>query len=123
MFEHGPSKTRARLGEMAGAGTAMGSIGVEQTGPPGRAGVGYWLGVPYWRKGVMREALAAVIDVGFDELAFHKLEAEVFAHNVASRALVESLGFRLEGMVRAGQQKYGEWVDDAIYGLLRDERH
>ncbi len=113
---------RDRTGELSGsAGAPLGSIGTRPLGPPGRADVGYWLGVPYWRRGVMSEALRAVLDLGFGELRYHKVEAEVFAHNQAGRALVESMGMVLEGVSRQSIRKYGEWIDAAHYGILWEE--
>ena len=113
---------RDRTGELSGSeGAALGSIGTRPLGPPGRADVGYWLGVPYWRRGVMSEALRAVLDLGFGELRYQKVEAEVFADNQAGRALVESVGMVLEGVSRRSIQKYGEWIDAAHYGILWEE--
>ncbi len=113
---------RDRSGTLTGeSGTPMGAIGTRPLGAPGVGDVGYWLGVPYWRQGVMAEALRAVLDLCFGELNMHKIEAEVFAHNVAGRALVESMGMVLEGVLRRSIRKYDDWVDAARYGILWEE--
>lgn len=106
-------------GELTGSpGQAVGAIGTRPLGVPGRADVGYWLGRPYWRQGVMSEALGALIELGVTDLAYAKIEASVFVDNLAGRRLVERAGFELEGIVRRALRKYGEWVDEAMYGLL-----
>lgn len=113
---------RDRTGTIAGtAGQALGAIGTRPRGVPGRADVGYWLGRPYWGKGLMTEALAALVTLGTTELGYAKIEADVFAHNVAGRRLVERAGFEQEGMIRRGASKAGGWVDVALYGLVVDE--
>ena len=69
----------------------------------------------------MSEALRAVMDLGFNELRYHKIEAEVYSHNARGRSLVESMGMTQEGVTRPGQFKNGEWVDTVHYGVLHDE--
>lgn len=102
-------------------GTALGMISARPTDVPGRGDVGYWLGKPYWGKGIMREALIAVLDLCFDDFDQVKVEAEIFTTNSRSKKLVESLGMQLEGTIRSAHLKRGEWVDAHIYGILREE--
>lgn len=113
---------RDRAGEIAGVpGIALGAIGTRPREEPGRADVGYWLGRPFWGRGVMGEVLAALLRFGFDELGFAKVEADVFTHNERGRRLVERLGMTHEGTIRRAHRKYGEWVDIALYGMLPEE--
>ena len=84
---------RDASGDLTGTmGRVMGNIGTRPLGVPGRADVGYWLGYPYWGRGVMSEALSAVLRFGFDTLDYAKIEAEVLIDNIRSLRLVESLG-------------------------------
>lgn len=113
---------RDREGSLSGAsGQALGAIGTRPRDNPGRADVGYWLGRPYWGKGVMGEALRALIELGFNELDYYKMEADVHTHNERGIRLVESVGMNREGVIRRAFRKYGELVDTALYGLLREE--
>jgi len=113
---------RDRSGDLTKtAGTAIGAIGTSPRGEFGRGDVGYWLGKPFWGQGVMGEALGALIDLGFTELNYYKMEAEVFTENVRGRRLVERAGMTREGTVRQAYRKYGEWVDAAIYAVLYEE--
>ena len=64
----------------------------------GRREVGYWLGRPFWGRGIATAALRAFLT----EEARRPLEAHVAAHNVASRRVLEKCGFRACGEVLAG---------------------
>lgn len=113
---------RDRTGEITGMeGQAMGSIGINQRGPVGRCDVGYWLAPPYWRQGLMSEALSAVVDHAFTNLGVVKLEADVFIGNSAGIALLERVGFSREGTVRRVHPKRGRWVDAHLYGIIPED--
>jgi RimJ/RimL family protein N-acetyltransferase len=103
------------------AGAVLGSVGVRPLGAPGRADLGYYLAEPFWGRGLMREAVAAVVLHGFDVLRLHKIEAEVFTTNPRGMRLVERLGFRQEGLIRRAVLKRGAWKDTAYYGLVPGE--
>jgi 8-oxo-dGTP diphosphatase len=66
---------------------------------PGAIEIGYWLGVPYWRQGYGREAIAGLIDLCFADPAIGRIVAAVHPDNDASAKLQESLGF-----VRVGER-------------------
>ena len=86
-----------------------------------RAEIGYALGRDYWRQGYMHEALSAVISYAFDELGFHRIEADVDPRNDASIRTVERLGFQREGYLRERWQVGGEIQDALFFGLLRPD--
>jgi RimJ/RimL family protein N-acetyltransferase len=60
--------------------------------------LGYWLGVPYWGKGYATEALHAVIDYAFTDLAHEALQAGCRVTNPASRRVLEKCGFQWTGV-------------------------
>lgn len=85
-----------------------------------RASIGYELARPFWRQGIMQEALEAIIKLGFEEMGLNRIEAVVMPENSASIKLLESLGFRQEGLLR----EYENWgskgfTDLCIFSLLR----
>jgi [ribosomal protein S5]-alanine N-acetyltransferase len=113
---------RDRSGAVTGSsGSALGMISARPGDEPGRGDVGYWLGMPYWGRGIMSEALAAVLDLCFGDLDQVKIEAEIFTSNPRSMRLVGKLGMQLEGTIRSAHFKRGKWVDAHIYGILREE--
>ncbi len=81
--------------------------------------IGYELARDHWRKGIMTEALKAIIKWGFHELNFKRIEAMVMVENTASIKLLGSLGFVEEGLLR----EYGFWKrqfhDLKVFSLLR----
>jgi len=62
------------------------------------AELGYWLAVPYWGKGYATEALHAVIDYAFTDLAHESLQAGARVTNPASRRVLEKCGFQWTGV-------------------------
>ncbi len=60
--------------------------------------LGYWLGVPYWGKGYGTEALHALIDYAFTDLAHDALQAGARVTNPASRRVLEKCGFQWTGV-------------------------
>ena len=81
--------------------------------------LGYDLARDYWRRGLMSEAVAAVLRLGFEQLALHRVEATVMAGNTASAALLDRAGFRREGVMRERALKRGEFRDVWMFGLTR----
>ena len=60
--------------------------------------LGYWLGVEHWGKGYATEALHAVIDYAFTDLAHAALQAGSRVTNPASRRVLEKCGFQWTGV-------------------------
>ena len=89
--------------------------------PSARAVLGYDLGRRHWRQGIMSLALSAVLGFGFEQMALNRVEALVFTENVASRQLLEKLGFAGDGVLREYERVGGRFVDMAMYSLLRRE--
>ncbi len=86
-----------------------------------RAELGFALGRAHWRKGLMREALGALLDFGFGEWNFHRIEADVDPRNEPSLRLLEGLGFQREGFLRERWLANGETQDTVLLGLLQKE--
>jgi ribosomal-protein-alanine N-acetyltransferase len=84
-----------------------------------RCDIGYMLARPHWGRGIMQEALPAIIGYGFSALDLHRIEADIHPDNIASARILERLHFRLEGHLRERWFVNGELSDSLIYGLLR----
>ncbi len=63
------------------------------------AEIGYWVGKPYWNKGICTEALRLMIDYCFDVKGFHALWCDYFVDNPASGRVMEKCGFRDTGKI------------------------
>ncbi|HEX7063417.1 MAG TPA: GNAT family protein [Woeseiaceae bacterium] len=102
-------------------GRAVGGIGIE----PGEgvyaksARFGYWLGEPWWGRGIMTAAAKATADFVLAHYDFVRLEAAVFAWNPASMRVLEKAGFEREGVLRQSVWKDGRIADAVLYARLR----
>lgn len=72
-------------------------------------------------KAFATEALERVIDFLFKELNKHRIKASVDPRNIGSIKLMEKLGFRKEAHFKQSIFSNGEWVDDIIYAILKEE--
>ena len=86
-----------------------------------RAEVGYELMVPYWGRGLVTEAVKAMLAFGFQSMDLHRVEANVDPANVGSIRVLERLGFVREATLRENWRVAGRFVDSALFGLLRRE--
>jgi len=90
---------------------------------PAQAGtLGYWIGAPFARQGFMREAIEGVVHHAFDRLDLSRLEAACLPENQASRRLLESCGFKYEGVAQSYLQINGRWRTHVLYAALRVDR-
>lgn len=86
-----------------------------------RAEIGYDLDPKQWGKGIMTEALRAILRYGFEEMNLNRIQAIIDTENNRSLNLALRLGFRNEGVLRQRTQFKGGFRDDAIYSLLKQE--
>jgi [ribosomal protein S5]-alanine N-acetyltransferase len=104
---------------MRGEDQLIGKCGYNELRPVHRRGdISYIIGREQWGKGIVKEALCAVLDYGFDRLNLHSIEAGVTPGNDGSTRLLEKLGFRLEGHLRESFWAEDRFVDSLIYSLL-----
>jgi len=87
------------------------------------AELGYVLKRSFWRRGLMAEAITAIIEFSFETLNMHRLEADTDPNNVASNALLEKFGFVREGFFRERWFIRGLWLDSDMWGLLKSDYH
>ncbi|MEM9140306.1 MAG: GNAT family protein [Pseudomonadota bacterium] len=90
--------------------------------PAQAATLGYWVGEPYARQGLMSEALSAVREHAFTVLDLSRLEAACLPENDASRRLLERCQFKYEGVAQAYLQINGRWRNHVLYAALRADR-
>jgi len=82
------------------------------------ATLGYELSRLYWRRGIMTEAVRALLTYGFREMELNRIRATVVTANVASANLLEKLSFQKEGLLREAQFVNGKFDDLFSYALL-----
>ncbi len=75
----------------------------------------------YWGRGYGTEVTRLVLRYAFDTLQLHRVHLRVAAYNVRARRCYEKCGFRVEGIERQSFQVDGEWQDDVLMAVLREE--
>lgn len=83
-----------------------------------RAEIGYALLPSQQGKGIMDEAIKAVLQYGFETMKLHSVEANVNPANEASIKLLEKNGFIKEAYFRENYYYNQKFLDSAIYSLL-----
>jgi len=101
-------------------GEPIGSISVVMMSENSRwCEIGYCMSKSYWNRGIMAEALTAVMDYLFNEVGFHRIQARHDAENPASGRVMQKCGMRLEGILKdAVLQKSGRYSDLALYARI-----
>lgn len=105
---------------LAGDDRAIGTLAATQR-RSGVVEIGYLLVRREWGKGYAGEAVSRLLDLLFEEEGIRRVFADTDPDNDASILLLERLGFRREGVLRAEWETHLGVRDSLILGLLRDE--
>jgi ribosomal-protein-alanine N-acetyltransferase len=100
-------------------GTAIGQTHLSQIarGVFCNAMLGYAIDPAHEGRGLMREALQAVLADAFGRLGLHRVQANVLPENTRSLALLDRLGFEREGLAREYLFIDGAWRDHVLTAL------
>ena len=82
------------------------------------AELGYWIGEPYWGKGIATQAVELITSYGFDQLGLVRIYSGVFEFNTASQRVLEKSGFKLEGIFEKSVIKNGRIHNELRYARL-----
>ncbi len=96
-----------------------GCMGIHPAPAHNRAEVGYWIGLPYWGRGLATAALRLIIQFGFEELKLNRIAAGHFPHNPASGRVMQKAKMRYEGRLRGALLHQDEYKDEIRYAILR----
>ncbi|CAF1206855.1 unnamed protein product [Rotaria sp. Silwood1] len=81
--------------------------------------IGYWLGEPYWHRGLMPKVVNKAIEIiKIEWKNLVRIEAKIFPWNKASMRVAEKCGFVLEGVLRKHAYKNGQDIDEHLYALI-----
>jgi RimJ/RimL family protein N-acetyltransferase len=75
----------------------------------------------YWGRGYGTEVALLMLRYAFETLQLHRVHLRVAAYNVRARRCYEKAGFRIEGIERHSFRVDGEWQDDVLMAILREE--
>ena len=98
-------------------GKAIGSVGIFPGEGMNRvsAEIGYWLGKPYWGRGIMTEAIKGMTKYAFENFQLTRVFALAFARNTGSIRALEKAGYVREGSLKQAVIKEGVVLDDYLY--------
>lgn len=75
----------------------------------------------YWSKGYGTDAMKVLVDFIFDEMNINRIQLNVYSFNKRAIRSYEKVGFKVEGVLRKALFKAGEYHDDIVMGLLKEE--
>ena len=105
------------------SGKLIGTIGyMDHSEDNASVEIGYSLAKRMWGKGLMTEALRAVIDYTFEEMEINRIEAQHEIENPSSGRVMEKCGMMQEGVLRQRLYNKGRFVDVALYSILRGDK-
>ena len=85
-----------------------------------KAEIGFWLLPEYWKKGIVQEAVSAIVDYGFNDFGLHRIEAFVEVGNSKSKKALKKLKFNYEGTMVDVEIKNGQYISLEVYARLKD---
>lgn len=80
--------------------------------------IGYFVGEPYWGKGIATEAVKLLVDFIGTRMDVIRIYAQVFAGNQSSMKVLQKNGFYLEAINRKAVVKNNTVMDDYVWVKL-----
>ena len=84
------------------------------------AEIGYWLAEPFWRQGIMTNALKIFTDYSFKNFNINRIFANVFESNLGSEKVLLKAGYQKEAILRKAVFKGETFLDEYIYAILKE---
>jgi [ribosomal protein S5]-alanine N-acetyltransferase len=98
-----------------------GAMGLKLALPHLTGELGYWIGLPFWRRGYCTEAAREILRFGFQALELNRIHAYHFRRNPASRRVLQKIGMLHEGCLRQHVRRWDRFEDVECYGILRQD--
>lgn len=83
------------------------------------AEIGYFIGEPYWGRGIMTRAVILMVEYGFRNFDIVRIHTGVFEYNTASQRVLEKCGFKKEGVFEKSVYKNNRLWDEVRYALVK----
>ena len=84
--------------------------------------IGYWLGEPFWRKGIATKAVDLIVNLIWHQYPHvHRIYANTYEHNEASQQVLKKNDFVLESVHKKGVIKNSQLLDEYVWVKLREE--
>jgi RimJ/RimL family protein N-acetyltransferase len=83
------------------------------------AEIGYWIGEPYWNKGIATVAVKLITEYGFDQLGYVRIHTGVFEYNTGSMKVLEKNGYKNEGVFEKAVLKNGQLWNEHRFSKIK----
>ena len=111
-------------GEPVGSCGIMSTDGLHSaTMKPGEAEVGYWIGKPYWGQGLIPEAVNALLQRCFNELALDAVWCGYYDGNIKSKRVCEKCGFKYHHTNHDILSPLGDRRTEHFYIMTKEDYH
>ena len=107
--------------ELRETGEPIGSIMASTVGRAQSAHIGYCIGRKWWHRGIVSEAMKAVMDYLFGEVGAMRIESRHDPRNPHSGGVMKKCGMKYEGTLRRSDWNNQGICDASWYGILRSE--
>jgi ribosomal-protein-alanine N-acetyltransferase len=98
---------------------AVGGIGLRLVEGKSDAEIGFWLGEPFWNRGIITDALQAFTRHSFESFNLKRIHACVFSWNLSSCRVFEKCGYRNHGLNETRSRKGGAEVKSFTFSKER----
>jgi RimJ/RimL family protein N-acetyltransferase len=85
------------------------------------AEIGYWIGEPYWKKGIASIAVKLITAYGFDQLNFIRIHAGIFEYNQGSMKVLTKNGYEKDGVFKSSIFKDGKIYDEHRFSKIKSK--
>ncbi|MDQ6844577.1 MAG: GNAT family N-acetyltransferase [Bacteroidota bacterium] len=81
--------------------------------------IGYWIGEPFWNKGIATKAVEMSTGYGFNDLGFIRIHTGIFEHNIGSMKVLEKNGYKKDCVFEKSVIKDGKILDEHRYSKIK----
>jgi ribosomal-protein-alanine N-acetyltransferase len=83
------------------------------------AEIGYWIGEPFWNKGIATSAVKLVTEYGLKSLDFIRIHTGVFEFNTGSMRVLEKNGYEKDGVFKKSIFKNEQIWDEHRFSIIK----
>ena len=83
------------------------------------AEIGYWIGEPFWSKGIATVAVKLITDYGLHTLGFNRIHTGVFEYNIGSMRVLEKNGYGKDGIFKKSIFKNGKIWNEHRFSIIQ----
>ena len=100
-------------------GELVGTVGLFEIKINHRAALAYWLAEPFWKQGIMTDAIHLILRYARREFYIKRFIARTFLFNTGSQSVLLKNGFQKEGLLRKDIRKNGKFYDAYLFAKVK----